>query len=201
MHTCNKLLRSEFGGNQWLPQLATQSASQIHHEWQRRHTHLPPAAGENHRLGNLDLLPECTKSRALQGALSRPKSVCHFLEVWWLLCGSLSARLGSSVVVLGDHRKAINVLQPTIGSSGQRQTKPLRRHVPHDLSSLLRTDGHRRSKPGAVRPARDYCRSPAGFCHPIHANRDPADQSTRTLPRRTTLRQNTANPKQPVSPA
>src|SRR5712692_11943226 len=46
MHTCDKLLRPEFGGNHWLPQLATQSASQIRHEWQRRHTHLPPAAGE-----------------------------------------------------------------------------------------------------------------------------------------------------------
>src|SRR5713226_8805574 len=50
-------------------------------------------SGRESQTGELDLLPDCIKSRALQEALSRPKSVCHFLEVWWLLCGSLSARL------------------------------------------------------------------------------------------------------------
>src|SRR5713226_4560987 len=116
MHTCNKLLRSEFGGNQWLPQLARQSASQIQHEWQRRHTHLPPAAGENHRLGNSTCCRNAS-SLALSKRHCQDQKAC---AISWRYGGCCAGHFlpGSSVVVLADHRKAINLLQPTIGSSG-----------------------------------------------------------------------------------
>ncbi len=110
MHTCNKLLRPEFGGNHWLPQLATQSASQIHHEWQRRHIHLPPAAGE--RITDWVTSTCCRNARSL--ALSkRPCQGQKACAISWRYGGYCAGHFlpGSSVVILADHRKAINVLQ------------------------------------------------------------------------------------------